>query len=226
MQGYLLKDAIKDIEADLRIDYAAFKVPQQIYEDLQHELKTKIPGSPVTISPVVHGRKTIRSAFLGKFDKFDNNEEFLKLGGRTATNLYERVRKVYERKITALTKSPEFSDLSDVQKLEKAESIAGNLLNTELSPDEGGHPDADWRGEYKIYKLKYDDAQVEAEKQEKEGEEIKLSKTGTKGTATGTTTDSNVKSIKKWFGGLLYEEVEFQNKQANKDQLKLLGIQG
>ena len=226
LQGYLLKDAIKDIEADLRIDYAAFKVPQQIYEDLQHELKTKIPGSPVTISPVVHGRKTIRSAFLGKFDKFDNNEEFLKLGGRTATNLYERVRKVYERKITALTKSPEFSDLSDVQKLEKAESIAGNLLNTELSPDEGGHPDADWRGEYKIYKLKYDDAQVEAEKQEKEGEEIKLSKTGTKGTATGTTTDSNVKSIKKWFGGLLYEEVEFQNKQANKDQLKLLGIQG
>ena len=36
---------------------------------------------------------------------------------RQAADLYERVRKVYERKITALTKSPEFSDLSDVQKL-------------------------------------------------------------------------------------------------------------
>ena len=44
LQGYLLKDAIKDIEADLRTDYSAFKVPQQIYEDFQHELKTKLPG--------------------------------------------------------------------------------------------------------------------------------------------------------------------------------------
>jgi len=227
LQGYLLKDAIKDIEADLRTDYAGFKVPQQIYEDLQHELKTKIPGSPVTISPVVHGRKTIRSAFLGKFDKFDKNEEFLKLGGRTATNLYERVRKVYERKITALTKSPEFSDLSDVQKLEKAELIAGNLLNTDLSPDEGGHPDSDWRGQYKIYKLKYDEAQQEADKQEVE-KEIKLSKTDTKDAETSptneTTTDSNVKSITEYFGGYVYKNIEFQNKQENQNALELLGI--
>ena len=179
---------------------------------------------------MVHGRKTIRSAFLGKFDKFDNNEEFLKLGGRTATNLYERVREVYERKITALTKSPAFSDLSEVQKLEKAEEIAGNLLNTDLSPDEGGHPDADWRGQYKIYKLKYDDAQIEAEKQEDEKDkEITLSKTDTKGTdtkgkTTGTPIASNVKSITKYFGGLIYENIEFHNKAANKDALKLLGI--
>ena len=173
---------------------------------------------------MVHGRKTIRSAFLGKFDKFDNNEEFLKLGGRTATDLYERVRKVYERKITALTKSPEFSDLSEVQKLEKAELVAGNLLNTDLSLDEGGM-DSTWGGEYKIYKLKYDDAQAEAEKQEKEGEEIKLTKTGTTGTPTGTTTDSNVKSITEYFGGLIYKNIEFQNNQANKKQLKLLGIE-
>ena len=223
MQGYLLKDAIKDIEADLRTDYSAFKVPQQIYEDFQHELKTKRPDSPVTISPVVHGRKTIRSAFLGKFDKFDNNEEFLKLGGRTATNLYERVREVYERKITALVKSPEFSDLSEVQKLEKAELIAGNLLNTDLSPDEGGHPDSEWRGQYKIYKLKYDEAQEEAAKQEDE-EEIKLSNINTDNTGTGVESSSSSSSVTEWLGGYLYKKTTVNGQQANQKALQLLGI--
>ena len=121
--------------------------------DFQEELKSKIPGSPVTISPVVHGRKTIRSAFLGKFDKFDDNEEFLKLGGRTATNLYEQVRKVYERKVTKLVESPEFSNLTAVEKLAKAESIAGNLLDSELDEKDGGMGKT-WRDEYRIYKKK------------------------------------------------------------------------
>ena len=183
---------------------------------------------------MVHGRKTIRSAFLGKFDKFDDNEEFLKLGGRTATFLYDKVRKVYERKITELVESPDFSDLAAVQKLTTAESIAGKLLNSELDEKDGGM-DSDWRDEYRKYKLKYDDAQKEAEKQEaerekklKEEEELKLTTTTTTGPQDKDkdtkTTDSNVKSHVEWFGGLLYKKTEYQNKQANQKALQSLGI--
>ena len=178
---------------------------------------------------MVHGRKTIRSAFLGKFDKFDDNEEFLKLGGRTATFLYDKVRKVYERKITELVESPEFSDLTAVQKLTKAESIAGKLLNSELDEKDGGM-DSDWRDEYRKYKLKYDDAQIEAEKQEaKKEEELNLTTTTgpqDKGEDKGKnkTTDSNVKSVTEILGGYIYKKVEFQNKQANQKALQSLGI--
>ena len=231
LEGTQLKEAINDIEKNLRVEYNNFKVPQQIYEDFQEELKSKIPGSPVTISPVVHGRKTIRSAFLGKFDKFDDNEEFLKLGGRTATNLYDKVRKVYERKITELVESPEFSNLTAVQKLAKAESVAGKLLNSELDEKDGGM-DSDWRDEYRIYKKKYDDAQIEAEKQEAEKEEeLKLTTTTT--TTTGPqdkgkdkTTDSNLKSVTTFGIGPIeiYRNVQFQDKQANQKALQSLGI--
>ena len=229
-EGTTLKKAIKDIEDNLRLEYNNYKVPQQIYEDFQEELKSKIPGSPVTISPVVHGRKTIRSAFLGKFDKFDDNEEFLKLGGRTATTLYDQVRKVYERKVTELVESPEFSNLTAVQKLEKAESVAGKLLDSELNKDDGGM-DKEWRNEYRKYKLKYDDAQEEAEKQElekeqeeEEGEEIKL-KTEPQDKDTQTVTkDSNVKSHVEWFGGLIYKKTEFQSNKENQKALQSLGI--
>ena len=179
---------------------------------------------------MVHGRKTIRSAFLGKFDKFDDNEEFLKLGGRTATTLYDQVRKVYERKVTELVESPEFSNLTAVQKLEKAESVAGKLLDSELNKDDGGM-DKEWRNEYRKYKLKYDDAQEEAEKQElekeqeeEEGEEIKL-KTEPQDKDTQTVTkDSNVKSHVEWFGGLIYKKTEFQSNKENQKALQSLGI--
>ena len=225
-EGTTLKKAIKDIEDNLRLEYNNYKVPQQIYEDFQQELKSKIPGSPVTISPVVHGRKTIRSAFLGKFDKFDDNEEFLKLGGRTATNLYDQVRKVYERKVTKLVESPEFSNLTAVEKLAKAESIAGNLLDSELDEKDGGMGKT-WRDEYRIYKKKYDDAQEEKEKQEEEDDDDEEIKLGTepqdKDTQT-VTKDSNVKSHVEWFGGLIYKKTEFQSNKENQKALQSLGI--
>ena len=78
------------------------------------------------------------------------------------------VRKVYERKITAVTQSPEWDKLSAVEKLDKADSIASTLLDKDKSKDEGGM-DKGWRDRYAIYIAKWEEAE-ELSRKQKEAE--------------------------------------------------------
>tara|TARA_Y100000593_G_scaffold78504_1_gene145820 strand:+ start:11548 stop:14892 length:3345 start_codon:yes stop_codon:yes gene_type:complete len=165
LEGQPLIDAVKAVKLELKEQYHGFEVPQQIYEDFSNELDSSIPGSPVTLSPVVHGRKTVRSAFLGKFDKYDDSSEFQLLGGKEGADLYEKIRAVYERKVTAATKKEDWKALTAEEKLEKTELIASNLLNTKLTPEEGGM-DEGWRSRMEIYSAKWEEAQKLKEKQD------------------------------------------------------------
>ena len=166
LEGQPLIDAVKLAKDELKNEYHGFKVPQQIYEDFSNELDSSIPGSPVTLSPVVHGRKTVRSAFLGKFDKYDDSSEFQLLGGKEGADLYEKIRAVYERKVTAVTKKEDWKALTAEEKLEKTELIASKLLDTDLKKEDGGM-EKGWRGRMKIYSAKWEEAQKLKEQQNK-----------------------------------------------------------
>ena len=165
LEGQPLIDEVESVKLELKEEYHGFKVPQQIYEDFSNELDSSIPGSPVTLSPVVHGRKTVRSAFLGKFDKYDDSSEFQLLGGKEGADLYEKIRAVYERKVTAATKKEDWKALTAEEKLEKTELIASNLLNTKLTVEEGGM-ESGWQGRMEIYSAKWEEAQKLKEKQD------------------------------------------------------------
>ena len=163
LEGKVLRDRVKKIKDELRVDYHGFNVPQQIYEDFSNELDSSIPGSPVTLNPVAHGRKTIRSAFLGRFDKFDSPEQFQELGGKEGAWLYEKVRAEFERRITDVSGKDEWKNYTQAEKLGRAEEIAGALLDTDRATDMGGMPDTNWRKRMKIYSSKWEEAQKLAE---------------------------------------------------------------
>jgi len=200
-EGQTLKDAIKEIRTELRGQYHAFEVPQQIYEDFVAVLDATLPDSPKTLSPIVSGRTTIRSAFLGKMDKFDNSVEFQVLGGKEPHALYDMVRKVYERKITAATQSPDWDKLSAVEKLDRADTIASDLLDKDKTKEEGGM-DKGWRGRYEIYISKWEKAE-ELSRQQKEAEAAVIIKESKKTSATGEdgeslTTTTGKKQLIDW----------------------------